>query len=271
MPSSGVFVLTGIIAVILLHPAFFNRPALYFTRINVRQNKHGDDDGYPCQNAACNILTEHKSHCSPVQKKKNQKQSATEAAHDFFMQFFRIGAFGFEVISCDKRSRASEKNQYTHGIQHRKHNADGEHYIQSDVLSHMFSLPVPYKQVNIYRIHTPQNFLRKFGGDPCAEWALTQLLADLPHRKYFRRGPDAPSPEGNIRMKNKEKPLPQKGAYLVVRDRIHTPQNFLRKLLRGPRKFTPPNFLRKFVGDPEIYPTQNPYGFSAGTPARNGL
>ena len=102
---------------------------------------------------------------------------------------------------------------------------------------------------------------------------LTKQIANLPHKiscgnssgtpKFTPRkilwilhgDPDAPSPEGNIRMKNKEKPLPQKGAYLVVRDRIHTP----------------PNFLRKFGGGPEIYPTQNPYGFSAGTPARNGL
>ena len=85
------------------------------------------------------------------------------------------------------------------------------------------------------RKFTPRKILRILRGDPCAEWALTQLFADLPHRKYFRRGPrnlphakscgfyagtPVPSPEGNIRMKNKEKPLPQKGAYLVVRDRI---------------------------------------------------
>ena len=60
------------------------------------------------------------------------------------------------------------------------------------------------------RRFTPPSFLRKFGGDPenlthakslrifrgdpCAEGTLTQLLADLPHRKYFRREPRMKAP-----------------------------------------------------------------------------
>ena len=100
---------------------------------------------------------------------------------------------------------------------------------------------------------------------------LTKQIANLPHKiscgnssgtpKFTPRkilwilhgDPDAPSPEGNIRMKNKEKPLPQKGAYLVVRDRIHTPPKILS------------------AGTPKIYPTKFPAEIVAGTPARNGL
>ena len=84
-----------------------------------------------------------------MQKKKNQKQSTTEAAHNFFVQFLRLGTFGFKVISRDKRTRVSEKNQYARNIQHRKDNADCEDDIQSDFFFHIFSIAVPHRQVNI--------------------------------------------------------------------------------------------------------------------------
>ena len=75
---------------------------------------------------------------------------------------------------------------------------------------------------------------------------------NLPHQISCGNsaGTPVPSPEGNIRMKNKEKPLPQKGAYLVVRNRIHTPQNFLRKFGGGPENLPHAKSLRIFRGDP---------------------
>ena len=134
-------------------------------------------------------------------------------------------------------------------------------------------------------IYTPRKILTDFPRGPrilprsksCGFYTGTPKIYPTKFPAEIVVGTPVPSPEGNIRMKNKEKPLPQKGAYLVVRDRIFTPRKILTDFPRGPlrgmgfdavtRRSAPPKILS--AGTPKIYPTKFPAEIRRGPRIKN--